>query len=106
MAIAPLKIAWVQERLESWWEFLFWMYLIIIITRNYESTSNLTTHEHHLIKGSRVITVGNLGSINIYSMLILNVQNKPSSNIYFKNLFSDNDIDNDITGPQFIFYHA
>ena len=29
----------------------------------------------------------------MYSILILQFQNKPSSNIYFENLFNDNDID-------------
>ena len=50
-------------------------------------------HDHHLIKGSRVITLDKLTSTEIYYILILKVQNKPSSNIYFHNLFNGNDID-------------
>ena len=50
-------------------------------------------HDHHLIKGSRVLTLDKLTSSEIYSILILKVQNKPSSNIYFENLFNDYNID-------------
>ena len=45
------------------------------------------------MKGSKFITSGKSTSTNIYYILTLKVQNKPSSNIYFKNLFNDNDID-------------
>ena len=55
--------------------------------------TNLIIHDHHLIKSSRVITLDKLTSSEIYSMLNLKVQNKPSSNIYFENLFNDYNID-------------
>ena len=55
--------------------------------------ANLITHGHHLNKGSRFITSDELRPIEIYSTLILKVQNKLSSDIYFKNLFNYNDID-------------
>ena len=57
--------------------------------KNNENVANLFTHDHHLIKGSRVILVHKLTSTKIYSMLILKVQNKPSSNICFENFFND-----------------
>ena len=60
---------------------------------NNEIGANLITHDHYLIKGSRVITLIKLISTEIYSILILKVQNRPSSNICFKNLFNDNNID-------------
>ena len=41
-----------------------------------------------LIKVSRVITSDKLTSTEIYYMLNLKVQNEPSSNIYFENLFN------------------
>ena len=44
-------------------------------------------HDHHLIKGSRVITLDKLTSTDIYSILISKVENKPSPNIYYENLF-------------------
>ena len=45
-------------------------------------------HDHHLIKSSRVISLDKLTSTEICSILISKVQNKTSSNIYFKNLFN------------------
>ena len=53
----------------------------------------LITHDHHLMKDSKVITLDKLTSTEIYSILTLKVQNKPSSNIYFENLFNYHDID-------------
>ena len=51
------------------------------------------TYDHHLIKGSNVITLDKLKSTEIYSILTLKVQNNPSSNIYFENVFNHDDID-------------
>ena len=59
--------------------------------KNYENEANFITHDNHLIKSSRVITLDKLTSTKIYSILILKVQNKPSPNIYFAYLFNDND---------------
>ena len=67
-----------------------------------ENAANLITPDHHLTKGSRVITLDKLTSTEIYFILVLRVQNKPCSNIYFENLFNDYIL----TGPQFICYHA
>ena len=53
----------------------------------------IITNDHHLIKGSRFMTLDKLTSAEIYSILTLKVQNKPSSNIYFENLFNYHDID-------------
>ena len=63
-----------------------------IIKENYENATNLIIHDHHLLKGSRVMTLDELTSTEIYSILISKVQNKPSSNIY-ENLFTDYNID-------------
>ena len=63
-----------------------------IIKETHESTTNLIIHDHHVIKGSRILTLDKLSSTEIYAILISKVQNKPSSNFYFKNLFDDNDI--------------
>ena len=78
---------WVQliDSIPEKWKF--------IIKKNNEVAANLITHDHHLIKGSRVITLDKLTSTEIYSILTLKVQNKPSSNIYFENLFNYHDID-------------
>ena len=64
-----------------------------IIKETHESTTNLIIHDHHVIKGSRILTLNKLSSTEIYSILISKFQNKPSSNFYFENLFNDNDID-------------
>ena len=61
--------------------------------KNNEVAANLITDDDHLIKGSRVITLDKLTSTEIYSILTLKVQNKPSSNIYFENLFKYHDFD-------------
>ena len=78
---------WVQliDSIPEKWKF--------IIKKNNEVAANLITHDHHLIKGSRVITLDKLTSTEIYSILILKVHNKTSSNIYFKNFFNYDDID-------------
>ena len=58
-----------------------------------EVVANLITHDHHLIKGSSAITLDKLTSTGIHSILTLKVQNKPSSNICFENLFNYHDTD-------------
>ena len=63
------------------------------IKENYQNTTNLIIHGHHLIKGSRVITLDKLAATEIYYILISEVQNKPSSNIYFECLFNEYNID-------------
>ena len=65
----------------------------IIIKEDYENATNLIIHDHHLVKGSRVITSHKLTSTEIYSILILRAQNKLFSNIYFENLYNDYNID-------------
>ena len=64
-----------------------------MIKENYKNANNIIIYDHHLVKGSRVITLDKLTSIEIYSILISKAQNKPSSNIYFKNLYNDYNID-------------
>ena len=48
-----------------------WKY---IIKENYENATNMILHDHHLIKGSRVITLDKLTSQKIYYVLISKVQ--------------------------------
>ena len=66
---------------------------IEIYYQNYENTTDLIIDDHNLSKGSRVLTLDELTSIEIYSILISKAQNKPSSNIYFENLYNDFNID-------------
>ena len=64
-----------------------------IIKKPYKDAPNLIIHYNHVSKDTRVFTLDKLTSTEIYSILISKVQNKPSCNIYFENLFDDNDID-------------
>ena len=65
------------------------------IKETYESTTNIIIiHDHHVIKGSIILTWDKLSSTEIYATLISKVQNKNKpSNFYFENLFNDDDID-------------
>ena len=64
-----------------------------IIKETHESVTYLVIHYHHVINGSRILTLDKLSPTEIYAILISKFQNKPSSNIYFEKLFNDNDID-------------
>ena len=64
-----------------------------IIRENYENATNLIIHDHHLVKGSRVIALDKLISTEMYSVLISKARNKPSSNVYFENLCNDYNTD-------------
>ena len=59
------------------------------VKENFENATNLIIRHYHL----RVMTLDKLTSIKTYSILISKDQNKPSSHIYFKNLFNDYNID-------------
>ena len=61
----------------------------IIIEENYENAINLIIHDHHLVKDPIFISLDKSKSTEIYSILISRGLNKPSSNIYFENLFRD-----------------
>ena len=41
---------------------------------------------HHVIKGTRILSTDKLSSEEIYSILISNIVNKPTSNIYVEKL--------------------
>ena len=48
---------------------------------------------HHVIKRARILSLEKLFSKEIYSILISNIVNKPTSNIYFEKLFEDTTYD-------------
>ena len=48
---------------------------------------------HHVIKGARILPLDKLSSKEIYSILISNIVNKPTSNIYFEKLFENTTLD-------------
>ena len=80
-------LKWLQlvDSIPERWKF--------IIRENCENASNLIIDDHHLIEGSRVITLDKLTSTEIYSILISKVRSKHSCNIYFKNLVNGYNID-------------
>ena len=47
----------------------------------------LLVKDHHLLMGSRIITLGKLVSKELYSLLISAIDHQPSSQKYFDNLF-------------------
>ena len=47
----------------------------------------------HVIKGTRILPLDKLSSKEIYSILISNIVNKPTSNIYFEKLFENTTYD-------------
>ena len=48
---------------------------------------------HHVIKRARILSLEKLFSKEIYSILISNIVNKPTSNIYFEKLFENTTLD-------------
>ena len=58
-----------------------------IIKQNPGNVSDLLIHDHHLIKGARILTLEKLSSKELYSILITKLTNKPSSNVYFEKIF-------------------
>ena len=62
------------------------------------STSNnieeKTYQNHHVIKGDRILFTSKFSFKEMYSILISNIVNKPTSNIYFlKKLFKNTTLD-------------
>ena len=57
------------------------------------NVSDLLIHDHHLIKGMRILTLEKLTSKELYSILITKFTNKPSSNIYFEKTFPNMKLD-------------
>ena len=56
---------------------------------------------HHVIKGARILPLDKLSSKEIYSILISNIVNKTTPNIYFEKLFENTTLDwNKIQSPR------
>ena len=63
-----------------------------IISSNLLDVNNLLIQDHHLIKGSRVLSLDKLTSKEKYSLLVSKDRSKPSSNIYFEKMFPGIDL--------------
>ena len=64
-----------------------------IIKENPGNVSNLLIHDHHLIKGARILALEKLSSKELFSILITKFTNKPSSNVYFEKIFPNMKLD-------------
>ena len=58
-----------------------------------DNNENDLCQNHHVIKGARILPLDKLSSKEIYSILISNIVNKPTSNIYFEKLFENTTLD-------------
>ena len=61
--------------------------------KNYENAVNVIIHVHQFRLILTLITLDQLISNKIYSLLTSKVLKKPSPNIYFENIFNENDAD-------------
>ena len=58
-----------------------------------DSKENELCQNHHVIKGARTSPLDKLSSMEIYSILISNIVDKLTSNIYFEKLFENTTLD-------------
>ena len=64
------------------------------LTSNYSDTGEESfCQNHHVIEGDRILPTDKLSSKEKYLILISNIVNKPTSNIYFKKLFGNTTLD-------------
>ena len=68
-----------------------------IIKETHESTTNLIIHDHHVIKGSTILTLDKLSSNKIYAIFKINLLTFISKICLMTMI---------LTGQQFICYHA
>ena len=77
-----------------------WLQLVNAITEMWkkfikqtsENTSLLVVKDHHLPRGSRIIILKKLSSIELYSLLISSINHQPTRHKYFDNLFSNGEL--------------
>ena len=58
-----------------------------------DSNENDLCQNYHVITGARILPLDKLSLKKIYSILIRNIVNKPTSNIYFEKLFENTTLD-------------
>ena len=73
--------------------FLQWAKLKKIIFDYRDINESDLCQDRRLIKAARILPLDKLSSKEIYSMLISNIGNKPTSNIYFEKLFENTTLD-------------
>ena len=73
--------------------FFQWAKLKKIIFDYRDINESDSCQDHRFIKAARILPLGKLSSKEIYSILISNIGNKPTSNIYFEKLFENTTLD-------------
>ena len=77
-----------------------WLQMISSIPENWQlikhgswDANNLLIHNHHLIRGSSILTTEILAFREIDEFIIFQIVNKPSSNLYFEELLKGHNLD-------------
>ena len=81
--------------------FFQWAQLKHVIPPRWKQTvfdySNINKNDlyqnHHVIKRARILPFDKLFSMEVYSILISNIVNKPTSNVCFEKLFQNTTLD-------------
>ena len=55
-----------------------------VVQININNNSSLTFKDHHIIRRTRILSVNKLTASELYSTLMSDIENKPTSRIYFK----------------------
>ena len=73
-----------------------WMYLVDAIPLNWKTivkytcnSANLLLLNHHVIKKNNLISLDKLHSRELYKILVYTSPHKPTSQVYFENLFRE-----------------
>ena len=56
-----------------------------IVQNNINNNGSLTIKDHHVIRRTRIVSINKLTARELYSTLMSNIENKPTSQIYFEN---------------------
>ena len=63
------------------------------LTSNYSDIDKENLCQNHVARGARILSTGKLSPMEMYSILISNIVNKTTSNIYFQKLFENITLD-------------
>ena len=63
-----------------------------IIQNNINNNGSLTVKDHHIIRRTRIISINKLTARELYSTLMSNIENKPTSQMFFEKMFPNRPI--------------
>ena len=58
-----------------------------IVQNNIDNNGSVTIKDDHIIRRTRILSINKLTVRKLYSTLISNIENKPTSQIYFEKMF-------------------